>query len=441
MEDPFIYSRLQFAFTVAFHYIFPQLTMGLALMIVIMKTLALRRNDEKYNRAAKFWSKIFAINFVMGVVTGIPMEFQFGTNWAKFSELTGNVIGQTLAMEGMFSFFLESTFLGLFLFGEKKLGPKLHWVAGFCVFLGSWLSGYLIVLTNAWMQHPVGFEFLENGKFALTSYWALLLNPWGLWQYFHTMIGAVITASFVLAGIGAFYLLRNMHEEYGKLFLRMGIIAGVIATILAAFPTGDHQAKNMAKHQPVSFAAMEGLFKTERGAPITLIGQPNMKTLHLDNPIHIPRFLSFLTYASFSAEVKGLTEYPEEKWPTNIPLLYYSYHIMAGLGTIFILVMLLSIIFLYRKKLFNTKWLLWVLMLMVPFPYIANTAGWFNAELGRQPWLVYNLMRTSEGVSPHISDGNNLFTLIGFIGLYFLLGVLFLLLVGREINHGPEFRK
>lgn len=441
MEDAFIYSRLQFAFTVTFHYLFPQLTMGLALVLVILKSLGLRRNDERYHKATKFWAKIFAINFIMGVVTGIPMEFQFGTNWAKFSELTGGVIGQTLAMEGMFSFFLESTFLGLFLFGEKRLGPKLHWVAAFCVFLGSWLSGYLIVMTNAWMQHPVGYEILENGRFALTGYWALLLNQWGIWQYFHTMVGSVITTAFVLAGTGAFYLLRNMHLEYGKIFVRLGVIVGVIASILAAFPTGDQQGKNMARHQPISFAAMEGLFETEHGAPIALIGQPNMKTLHLDNPLYVPRFLSFLTYASFHAEVKGLNEFPEENWPTNIPLLYFSYHIMAGLGTIFILTMLVASVFLYRRKLFQMKWMLWILLLMVPFPYIANTAGWYNAELGRQPWLVYALMRTTDGISPYVSDGNSLFTLIGFIGLYFLLGVLFLLLVGREIHRGPDFNK
>lgn len=441
MEDALLYSRLQFAFTVAFHYIFPQLTMGLSLMIVIMKTIALRKNDERYSKAARFWGKIFAVNFVMGVVTGIPMEFQFGTNWAKFSELTGNVIGQTLAMEGMFSFFLESTFLGLFLFGEKKLGPKLHWVAAFCVFLGSWLSGYLIVITNAWMQYPVGYEMLENGKFALNSYWSLISNPWGIWQYFHTMIGAVITAAFVLAGTGAFYLLRGTHSEYGKLFVRMGVIAGVIASIIAAFPTGDQQAKNVARYQQPTFAAMEGLFETESGAPIVLIGQPDMKTRHLDNPIYVPRFLSFLTHASFDAEIEGLEAFPEENWPTNIPLLYYAYHIMVGLGSIFIAVMVLSAVFLYRKKLFQAKWLLWILLLMIPFPYIANTAGWMNAELGRQPWVVFNLMRTTEGISPYVSGGNSLFTLIGFIGMYFLLGVLFLLLVGREIHRGPEFEK
>ncbi len=438
MEDALLYGRLQFAFTVTYHYIFPQLTMGLALMIVVLKTIALRRNDERFNNAARFWTKIFAINFVMGVVTGIPLEFQFGTNWARFSEITGSVVGQTLAMEGMYTFFLESTFLGLFLFAEKRLGPKGHWFAAFMVFLGAWASGYLIVVTNAWMQNPVGYEVLEDGRIVLTQFSALFTNPWATWQYLHTMVGSVITSAFVMASVGAFYILRDKHTDYGKIFLRYGVVFGLVASILAAFPTGDQQAKNMVKYQPVSFAAMEGLFETEKGAGIALIGQPNMRSRHLDNPIYVPKLLSFLTYASFDAEIKGLEEFPEEIWPTNVPALYYSYHIMAGLGTLFILLMSVSAFLLYRKKLFSTRPVLWAIMLALPFPYIANTAGWYTAELGRQPWLVYNLMRTVEGISPNVSGGNALFTFIGFIGLYFLLGVLFLVLVGREINRGPE---
>ncbi len=438
MEDALLYGRLQFAFTITFHYLFPQLTMGLALVIVILKTMALRSGNPVYNNAARFWGKIFAINFVMGVVTGIPMEFQFGTNWAKFSEIAGGVVGQTLAMEGMFSFFLESSFLGLFLFGEKRLGPRLHWLAAFCVFAGSWLSGYFIVVTHAWMQNPVGYEILADGRIVLEQFSALFTNPWATWEYLHTMVGAVITASFVIAGTGAFYLLRETHQPYGELFVRLGVMIGVVATILAAFPTGDGQAKNLAKYQPITFAAMEGIFETERGAPIALIGQPNMQTRTLDNPIFVPKLLSFLTYASFDAEVKGLNDFPEENWPSNIPGLYYSYHIMAGLGSIFIGVMLLAAFLLFREKLYTTRWLLWTLMLMIPLPYIANTAGWYTAELGRQPWLIYNVMRTVDGISANVSGGNALFTLIGFVAIYFLLGVLFLVLVGREIHHGPE---
>ncbi|WP_425659784.1 cytochrome ubiquinol oxidase subunit I [Tenacibaculum ascidiaceicola] len=439
MEDMLFYDRMQFAFTITFHYLFPQLTMGLSLMIVFFKWKFLRTKLEKYNDASKFWMKIFALNFAMGVVTGIPMEFQFGTNWAKFSELTGGIIGQTLAMEGMFSFFLESSFLGLFLFGEKKLGHKLHFLTGFLVFLGSWASGFLIIATHSWMQNPVGYEILANGKFVLNNFSALFSNPW-LWpSYLHNQAASLVTSSFVVAGIGALYLLNKKHLEFGKLFLKTGVIFGVVASILVAFPTGDLAAKNVVKYQPITFAAMEGIFETEKGgSEIVLIGQPNMLEKKLDNKIAVPNILSFLTYQEWNAEIKGLNEFDEKNYPTNIPGLYYAYHIMVGLGTIFIALMLASIVQLFRKKLYDTKWILWSLLFIIPFPYIANTTGWYTAELGRQPWLVYNLLRTSAGASPTVSSGNTLFTLLGFIGLYLLLGMLFLILVGKIINKGPQ---
>lgn len=442
MEDMLFYDRMQFAFTITFHYLFPQLTMGLSLMIVYFKWRFLRTKIDKYNDAAKFWMKIFALNFAMGVVTGIPMEFQFGTNWAKFSELTGGIIGQTLAMEGMFSFFLESSFLGLFLFGEKLMGQKLHFLTGFLVFLGSWASGYLIIATHSWMQYPVGYEILENGKFVLNNFGALFSNPWLMPAFLHNQMGSVITSSFVVASIGAFYLLNNKHSESGKLFVKTGVIFGLISSILVAFPTGDWAAKNVAKHQPVTFAAMEGIFETEDGgAEIILIGQPDVENKKLDNKIAVPNVLSFLTYQRWDAQIKGLNEFDESVYPTNISGLYYSYHIMVGLGTIFIGLLLIAGIQLYRKKLFTTKWVLWALMFMLPFPYIANTAGWYTAELGRQPWLVYNLLRTADGISPTVSSGNTLFTLLGFIGLYALLGLLFIMLAVKIVHKGPETSK
>ena len=442
MEDMLFYDRMQFAFTITFHYLFPQLTMGLSLMIVYFKWKFLRTKVDKYNDAAKFWMKIFALNFAMGVVTGIPMEFQFGTNWAKFSELTGGIIGQTLAMEGMFSFFLESSFLGLFLFGEKLLGHKLHFVTGFLVFLGSWASGYLIIATHSWMQYPVGYEVLENGKFVLNNFGALFSNPWLLPSYLHNQAASLVTSSFVVAAIGAFYLLNNKHNEFGKLFVKTGVIFGLISSLLVAFPTGDWAAKNVVEHQPVTFAAMEGIFETEDGgSEIVLIGQPNMLEKKLDNKIAVPNILSFLTYQEWDAQIKGLNEFDESVHPTNIPGLYYSYHIMVGLGTIFIGLMLLAVVQLFRKKLYKTKWILWSIMFMLPFPYIANTTGWYTAELGRQPWLVYNLLRTADGASPTVSSGNTLFTLLGFIGLYLLLGLLFLMLAGKIINKGPQLNQ
>jgi cytochrome d ubiquinol oxidase subunit I len=437
MEDALIMGRFQFAFTVMFHYLFPQLTMGLALLIVIMKGLAIRKNDEFYNQGARFWAKIFAINFAVGVVTGIPMEFQFGTNWARFSAFAGGVIGQTLAMEGIFAFFLESSFLGLFLFGEKRLGQIGHFFAAFMVFIGSWISGFLIIATNAWMQHPVAYQVAADGSVHISSFWGLLFNPWVGWQYAHNMLGSVVTAAFVMSAVGAYYVLANRHLEYGKMFLRLGVISGLIAAILAGFPTGDGQGKNLAKHQPVTLAAMEGLFETKEGAELILIGQPDMDKLKIDNPIHIPNLLSFLTYNRWQAEMKGLDAFPREDWPTNIPLLYFSYHIMVGLGTLFIAIMITAVILLRKEKLFSARWMLWILMLSFPFPYIANTTGWMTAELGRQPWLVYGLMRTAEGISPTVSAGNSLFTTLGFMGMYALLGLLFLFLVMREVLHGP----
>jgi cytochrome d ubiquinol oxidase subunit I len=430
--------RLHFAFTVTYHYLFPQLTMGLALLLVILKTLALRTGDEHYNRAARFWARIFGINFALGVVTGIPMEFQFGTNWAEFSKAAGGVIGQTLAMEGVFSFFLESSFLGLFLYGEKRLGRIGHWWAAFFVFLGSWMSGYLIVATDAWMQHPTGYRLNTVGGIELASYWHLILNPWALWQYAHNMLGAVQTACFVMAAVGAFYLLTKRDLPYGRTFVRLGVIVGVIAAILQLTPTGDYQGKLVAQNQPPTLAAMEGLFVSQQGAPLAVLGQPDVEKRQLDNPLEVPRMLSLLTYKHWSANVQGLDAFPVNQWPDKIELLYYSYHVMVGLGTIFIAVMVLSVFLLWRNKLYESRRMLWILMLSVPLPYIANTAGWMTAELGRQPWLIYGLLRTIHGASPRVGAGNAWFTLLGFMGMYTVLSILWLFLVFREIERGPE---
>jgi cytochrome d ubiquinol oxidase subunit I len=438
MEHALGVHRLHFAFTIAFHYIFPQLTMGLALLIVYLKTKALRTNDEHYNRATRFWARIFGINFAVGVVTGIPMEFQFGTNWAAFSRAAGGVIGQTLAMEGVFSFFLESTFVGLLVFGEKKLGRIGHWWAAFLVWLGSWLSGYFIIATNAWMQHPTGHRIDSHGQIELASFWQLVWNKWVLWEYAHTMLGAVQTGCFVMAAVGAFYLLTNRHESYGRTFVKAGVLVGALASVLQLVPTGDEQGKLIANNQPATLAAMEGLFESQSGAPIALIGQPDLQNRRLDNPIVIPNMLSFLTYREWKANVRGLDAFPQDQWPDMVPLLYYSYHVMVGLGTIFIAVMVLAALMLWRGKLYASPGMLWALMVCVPLPYIANTAGWMTAELGRQPWLIYGLMRTAHGASPQVGAGNAWFTLLGFMGLYTVLGILWLFLVYREIEDGPE---
>jgi cytochrome d ubiquinol oxidase subunit I len=436
--DPAFWSRLQFGFTLTYHYLFPQLTMGLAWFLVYWKWRALRTGDEKYNQAARFWAKIFGLNFAVGVVTGIPMEFQFGTNWADFTRYAGGVIGQTLAMEGMFAFFLESAFIGTLIWGEKRLGPRYHFLAAVGVALGSWLSGYFILVTNAFMQHPAGYRVEANGLLATTSFSAYLLNPWAWVQFLHNQTAALVTGSFVVTAVGALYTLRRLHPIQAPLYLRAGTLTGLVASLLVAFPTGDQQAKMVGNHQPVTLAAMEGKFSGGPMAGVAVIGQPNVVARRIDNPIEIPGALSFLAYGTLQSYVHGLDEYPENVWPDNIELLYYSFHLMITFGTIFILLMAYAVFQDWRGRLGSNTWLLWVLMLAFPFPYIANTLGWMTAELGRQPWLVYGLFRTRDGYSKMVTNGDTIFTLIGFIGLYFVLGLLFLFLTGREIGHGPD---
>jgi cytochrome d ubiquinol oxidase subunit I len=441
MTDALLWHRIQFAFSVTYHYLFPQLTMGLALLLVVMKVRALRTGDERYNELARFWARIFALNFAMGVVTGIPLEFQFGSNWARFSNFAGEVIGQTLALEGVFAFILESAFLGLFLFGEKRLGPRGHLAVAVALCLGSWLSGYFIIATNAFMQHPVGHTVAVGADgvrvLHLADFWTFVFNPWAIWQYAHNMCASVITASFVVCGVGAYWSLMGEHTEHARLCLRVGVTAGLLSTVLVAFPTGDQQGKLVAEHQEATLAAMEGLFQGGPYAELAIIGQPDVKRRKLENPIVVPGALSFLVYGTFGSTVKGLNDIDQSKWPDNVELLYYSYHIMVGLGTIFMLVMAVSAFWLWRGKLQQSRKVLWALMLLVPFPYIATTAGWWTAELGRQPWVVHGLLRTADAGSPQVSTGDVVFTTLGFVGLYLILGMLFVVQVLKQIGRGP----
>ncbi len=438
--DAAAWSRIQFAFTIIYHYLFPQLTMGLAWFLVYWKWRALRTGEERYNQAARFWAKIFGLNFAIGVVTGIPMEFQFGTNWAGFSKYAGGVIGQTLAMEGMFAFFLESAFIGAFIWGEKRLGPRLHFLAALAVAVGSWASGYFIIVTNAFMQHPVGYAIQADGSLGIESLRAYLLNGWAWIEFAHNQMAALVTGSFVVAAVGAFYALRGHHPAQARLYSRTGTLMGLIASLLVAFPTGDQQAKAVGNHQPVTLAVMEGRFTGGSMAGVALIGQPNVAARRLDNPIEVPGALSFLAYGHYGSYVHGLDDFPRESWPDNIELLYYSFHLMITLGTIFIILMAYAGLQNLRGRLESSTGLLWILMLAFPFPYLANTLGWMTAELGRQPWLIYGLFRTSGGYSKVVSSGDTVFTLIGFVAMYLVLGALFLALVGREIRRGPGDR-
>ncbi|MDB5068064.1 MAG: cytochrome bd ubiquinol oxidase, subunit [Chloroflexi bacterium] len=436
MTDAAVADRIQFAFTVMFHYLFPITTMGLAPLLVLLTTLHLRTGDDRYGRAAQFWGRIFAINFAAGVVTGIPMEFQFGTNWASFSAFTGSVIGQTLAMEGIFAFFLESGFLAVFLFGAGRVSPVLHWLSSVLLAAGALISGFFITATDAWMQHPVGYR-VAHGRVELTSLWALITNPFAYWQYLHVINGAFLAGSMLMASIGAFYLLRGRHTGFGRLSVLIGLTLGTVFSITQIFPTGDMNARNVVHYQPVKQAAYEGLFRSQADAPIAIIGMPSTEQHRLLDPIEVPGLLSFLSYGEAQKTVPGLDRFPTDSWPP-VQVTYYAYHIMVGLGTIFLALLGLGVLLAWRRRLFGSPWYLWLLMLALPFPYIANEAGWVVTEVGRQPWLVWGLMPTSRGTSPTVEAGETIFTLLGFAGIYSVLiaGVVFLL--GRQIVLGPD---
>jgi cytochrome d ubiquinol oxidase subunit I len=446
-------DRWQFTLTATFHYLFPIITMGLALFIVWFETVrlfggeqrrlpALRKTaDERaaHHDAAHFWAKIFAVNFGFGVVTGIPLEFQFGTNWAGFSNFAGGVIGQTLAMEGVFAFFAESVFIGIFLWGHGRLGPRLHWFSAMMVWIGSWISGFFIIATNAWMQHPVAYT-MNHGRAELDSFWGLLTNPWVGWQYAHNMSGAVISGAFLLAGCGAFYTLLGRHLRFSRICLTAGVVGALIFATLQIFPTGDGQARQLARYQPSSFAAAEGLFHSEKGAPLVIIGNPNTQTRTLESSIEMPHFLSFLTSRRWNETLRGLDSIPPNRWPSSVPLVYYAYHIMVGLGTILFVVALAGVLLLRKGRLFSSRPMLWALMLAFPFTMIANIAGWTVAETARQPWVVYGLQLTSAGASPEkaVPAGTGIFTLLGFTGLYLLVGLLYVFLQARILSQGPD---
>jgi cytochrome d ubiquinol oxidase subunit I len=435
MDTALMAGRAQFAFTIMFHYLFPVLSMGLGVLIAVLKTFEFAGRGFEHGQAARFWARIFAITFAAGIVTGIPMEFQFGTNWARFSQFAGPVVGQTLFMEGVFAFFAESAFIGVFLFGESRVRPVLHWLSAVMVGLGAILSGFFIVATDAWMQHPVGYQIV-NGRAELTSLWALLSNPYAAWQYPHVIAGSVVTAATVMAGVGAYYLLSKRDEAFGRLSVRVGVIAGLLASLITLFPTGTYNGRTVAAYQPVKLAAMEGVFRTQPGAPMAIIGMPDTEKGFLLDPIEIPGALSFLIYGAVDAPVRGLNDVPVDDRPP-VELVYYAFHMMVGLGTIFIVIYCVAALALWRGKLYGSPRVLWTLMLAMPFPYIANQAGWVVAEVGRQPWIVYGLMRTSVATSTNVSGGMTMFTLLGFMGLYLLVGMLYLVLFLRIIHSGP----
>jgi len=431
-----IADRVQFSFTIMFHYLFPIVTMGLAPMIAGFQLRAARAGDGVADAAARFWTRIFALNFAAGVVTGIPMEFQFGTNWAPFAARAGSIVGQPLAMEAMFAFFGESVFLGAMLYGRGRLSPRMHAFAAVMVWLGAWLSGFFIIVSDAWMQHPVGYAVAGGGTIVLTDIGAVLLSPFAWWQFLHAITGAVVAGGFIVAGVGAFYLLANRDHAVARRFVRTGVVTAFVASLLVVFPTGDRNGANVTAYQPVKLAAMEGLFRSEHGAPLAIIGMPDTQHRRLIDPIEVPDVLSFLAYGNFNASVRGLDDYARADTPP-VALTYYAYHVMVGLGTIFVGIAALGVLLLWLKRLEQARWLLWILMLAIPFPSIANEAGWVSAEVGRQPWIVYGLMRTADGASTNVVSGETIFTVAGFAGIYALLILLYVMVVLREVGNGP----
>jgi len=434
--DQVLLARIQFAMTIGFHFIFPPLTIGLAWMLVIFEAIGWKKKDEVYAAIGKFFGKILGLIFAVGVASGIVMEFQFGTNWAEYSKFVGDIFGAPLAAEGVFAFFLESTFLGLYIFGREKVSKGTHWFSIFMVAVGSTISGFWILVANSWQQTPAGYV-IRNGRAELTDFWASVFNPSTMPRFYHTIDAALISAAFFVAGVSAYYLIKNKHIEFAKTSLRFAIIFGLIVSILEVFPFGHEHAKQVAETQPEKFAATQGLYTSQEGAPIAIFAFPTDHPPKLKVPIEIPGLLSWMAFGDFKAKVKGINEFPRENIPPLF-LTFVSYHNMVLLGLYFIFIMALASYLLYKKKLFENKKILTVLKWSVPLPLIAIQLGWIAAEVGRQPWIVYQLMKTKDAVSFTVGTGELLFSIILFALIYILLGSVFLTLLFKKIKHGPE---
>jgi cytochrome d ubiquinol oxidase subunit I len=430
--DALMLSRLQFAVATFFHFIFVPLTLGLSVLVAIMETKFVRTGDEEYRRMAKFWGKIFVINFAVGVVTGITLEFQFGTNWARYSRYVGDIFGSLLAIEATLAFFLESTFLAVWIFGWKRLSPKLHAVCIWLVALASNLSALWILIANAWMQHPVGFV-IRNGRAELDNFKAVVTQPFAFQIFFHTVSGAYILAGFFVMGVSAYHLLRRQHTSFFNKSFRLALGFALIFS-LAELVQGHIHAGEVAKIQPTKLAAMESFWNTQAGAPQVLFAIPDAKQER--NVVEfgkIPNLLSILAFHSPHATVKGLKDFPKADRPPVL-LTFVAFRLMVGLGVLFVLLTIWA--WFKRKDLESNPRLLKVMLYAMPLPYIALQAGWIVTEVGRQPWIVYGLMRTSDAVSP-IAVSQVGVSLAAFIGVYGLLGAVAFYLIGKHARRGP----
>jgi len=436
MLDAALLSRLQFAITVGFHFIFPPITIGLAWMLVIIEGLAWKKNDETWSRLAKFFAKLLALTFAVGVATGIVMELQFGTNWAQYSKFVGDIFGAPLAAEGVFAFFLESSFLGLYLFGRNRVSKAVHWFSILIVALGSAISAFWILVADSWMQTPAGFV-IRNGRAELESFSAAVFNPSTLPRVLHTLDAALITGAFVVAGVSAYWLLEKKEVEAARRALGLAVTFGLIFACLEVFPFGHLHGQQVARTQPEKFAAIQGLYTTEQAAPVVFFAYPTTPPPQLRARIEVPGVLSYLAFGDPHASIPGINEFPKDHIPP-LWLTFVSYHNMVLLGMFFIFIMLVGFIQARRQKLWTSTGLLKVFVCAMPLPVIACQFGWVSAEVGRQPWIVYHVMKTSDAISQTVSAGEILFSLILFSVIYLLLGSLYIFLFAREVNHGPE---
>jgi cytochrome d ubiquinol oxidase subunit I len=438
--DVLFLSRLQFAFTIMFHYLFPPLSIGLGWLMVIMEGAFLKTGNPVYEKMARFWTRIFALNFAMGVATGIVMEFEFGTNWAAYSRFVGDIFGSALAAEGIFAFFLESGFLAILVFGWDRVGPKMHFFSTLMVAMGALFSSVWIVVANSWQQTPAGYVLEQNGdqvRAVITDFWEMVFNPSSVDRLLHVLLGAFILGGFFVMSISAWYIIKKRHQDFARRSFSIALVFAGISSIAILF-SGHSNAIMISEHQPAKLAAFEGLYETpEAGAPLSIIGLPNSKEQKLDYSLEVPGLLSFLVHGNFNTPVAGLDQFPiDERPPVAIP--FFSYHIMIALGTYFIGITLLALFYLWRGTLFEKTWLMWVFVFSVVGPYIANQAGWIAAEVGRQPWIVYNLLRTDEGFSEAVAASHVLTSIILFGIIYLLLFAVWVFILNKKIHHGPE---
>jgi cytochrome d ubiquinol oxidase subunit I len=428
-------ARVQFAITVMFHFLFPPITIGLALLITLLETARWRTGKAVYERASDFWLKIFAVTFVVGVASGIVMEFQFGTNWASYSRFVGDVFGAPLAAEGVFAFFLESGFIGLLLFGRKRISSFVRWLSALMVAIGSTLSGFWILVANSWMQTPAGYAVVD-GRAQLTDFWAAVFNPSTVPRFVHTIASSWACGAFLMTAVASWYFLRNRGGDVARVSLRLGVVASLVSTIVV-FATGDRHARQVARTQEAKFAAMEGLYSTVPGAPLILFSLPPTQAGPRRGPeLVVTNLTSFLAFGNFQAPVRGLEEFPREDWPP-VAATFLSFHNMVILGNLMLLEALLGVFLLWRGRLESASWWQKLMVYTAFVPTLAIQLGWTTAEVGRQPWIVYGLMRTRDAVSRVVTGPEILFSIVLFSAIYLLLGFLWLYLLRKEILHGP----